>query len=93
MLRCRALGHRHRFSSEGATLRWSCQRGCGAGGSKRYEDAADAERYARAFDREDDRREPGRRAPVSLLPLRVVRSLRRRRRGGEGRGAEHAPQR
>jgi hypothetical protein len=80
VLRCRVLGHRFRFTSDGDTLRWQCQRGCGAGGSKRYETAADAQRYAAAFDRED-RADIGRRAPlVGLFPLRIWRALRRRRR-------------
>jgi hypothetical protein len=78
MLRCRLLGHRFRFSSEGATMRWRCERGCGAGGEKRYASAADAARYARAFDREDSQ-DLGRRAPFfGLLPLRIARALRRR---------------
>jgi hypothetical protein len=89
MLSCRALGHRHRFTSDGATMRWDCERGCGAGGSKRYATDADAEFYARAFDRED-RGELGRRAPVGLLPLRVARALRRRRRGDKGADDQHA---
>jgi hypothetical protein len=79
MLRCRLLGHRFRFSSEDRTMRWQCGRGCGAGGSKRYGTAAEAERYARAFDRED-RQELGHRAPFGLLPLRLLRAARRRRR-------------
>ena len=58
-------------------MRWECQRGCGASGSKRYPAAEHAERYARAFDRED-REDLGRRAPlVGLLPLRIARALRR----------------
>jgi hypothetical protein len=78
MLRCRVLGHRFRFSSEGDTMRWRCQRGCGAGGAKVYPTAGDAERYARAFDRED-REDLGRRAPlIGLLPLRIVRAMRKR---------------
>jgi hypothetical protein len=78
MLRCRLLGHRFRFASEGETMRWRCERGCGAGGAKHYADAADAERYARAFDRED-RAELGRRAPFfGLSPLRLARAARRR---------------
>jgi hypothetical protein len=49
------------------------------GGTKTYESAADAERYARALDRED-RAELGRRAPlVGLLPLRLWRAWRDRR--------------
>jgi hypothetical protein len=79
-LRCRLIGHRFRFASDGATMTWSCTRGCGAGGRKEYATAADAERYARAFDRED-REDLGRRAPlVGLFPLRLARALRRRRR-------------
>jgi hypothetical protein len=78
MLRCRVLGHRFRFSSEGDTMRWSCQRECGAGGAKRYPTPEDAARYAGAFDRED-REDRGRRAPMfGLLPLRIARALRRR---------------
>jgi hypothetical protein len=77
---CLLFGHRHRFRAEGATMRWACAR-CGAeGGSKTYGSAAEAARYAAAFDRED-RADLGRRAPlVAGLPLRVVRALRRRRR-------------
>ncbi len=71
MLACRVLGHRFRFSSEGDTMRWQCQRGCGAGGSKRYETAEDASLFAGAFDRED-REDLGRRAPfLALFPLRL----------------------
>ena len=78
MLGCRVLGHRFRFSSEGDTMRWSCQRGCGAGGAKRYPTAEEAARYARAFDRED-REDRGRRAPMfGLWPLRIARALRGR---------------
>jgi hypothetical protein len=88
-LGCRVLGHRYRFTSEGATMRWACQRDCGAGGSKRYATAAEAERYARVFDRED-RRDLGRRAPFGLLPMRLVRALRsRRRRSDSGSGTVH----
>jgi hypothetical protein len=79
MLRCRLLGHRYRFTTSGATMTWACER-CGAvGGSKRYATAADAARYAAAFDRED-RDDLGRRAPlVAGLPLRLLRVLRGRR--------------
>jgi hypothetical protein len=90
MLRCHVLGHRPRFTSDGPTLRWACERCCGAGGSKRYESAADAEQFARAFDRED-RRELGRRAPLGLLPLRAIRALRGNRGGDEGHGTDHVP--
>ena len=58
---------------------WECQRGCGAGGSKRYASAEDARRYARGFDRED-RADLGRRAPLlGLFPLRLLRAFRERR--------------
>lgn len=78
MLRCRLAGHRYRFRAEGGALRWECARGCGAGGSKEYATAAEAARYARAFDRED-RQDLGRRAPlIGLLPLRLARALSRR---------------
>ena len=62
-------------------MRWACERqGCDAGGSKRYPTAADAARFAAAFDVED-RHELGRRAPLGLLPLRLWRALRRRAQG------------
>jgi hypothetical protein len=57
-------------------MRWSCERGCGAGGEKRYPTSAEAARYAAAFDRED-RRDLGKRAPlVALFPLRLSRRAR-----------------
>jgi len=77
MIACRLAGHRYRFETDGCTMRWACQRGCGAGGEKVYATPADAVRYASAFDRED-REDRGRRAPlVGLLPLRIWRALRR----------------
>jgi hypothetical protein len=77
MLRCQVLGHRYRFRAVDHTMVWTCQRGCGAGGSKAYDTPRQAARYARAFDRED-REDLGRRAPlIGLLPLRLVRALRR----------------
>jgi hypothetical protein len=80
MTRCSVLGHRFRFESDGPVMRWSCARGCGAGGEKRYATTEDAARYARAFDRED-RDDLGRRAPlIGLFPLRLWRALRGRRR-------------
>ncbi|MGH9293813.1 MAG: hypothetical protein ACRD0B_00640 [Acidimicrobiales bacterium] len=79
MIRCRAFGHRYRFSADGAVMRWSCQRGCGSGGTKRYGDPAEAQQYASALDRED-RSELGRRAPLfGLLPLRILYWAKRRR--------------
>lgn len=78
MLRCRLAGHRYRFATQAATMRWQCERGCGAGGSKRYQTPEAAQRYAEAFDRQD-RDTLGRRAPVGLTPLRLWRLVRRRR--------------
>jgi hypothetical protein len=75
---CRLFGHRYRFHAEGATMQWSCERGCGAGGSKQYATAEEAARYAAAFDRED-RSELGRRAPLlGMFPLRMWWTLRKR---------------
>jgi hypothetical protein len=80
VLSCRLFGHRYRFQAEGATMRWTCERGCGAGGAKEYATAAEAARFAGAFDRED-RSELGRRAPLlGLFPLRLWWTLRNRRR-------------
>lgn len=72
---------------------WHCARGCGAEGSKRYPTTQDAERYARAFDREDQE-DMGRRAPLGLLPLRLLRAWRLRRRkeaGGDSRAESPPP--
>jgi hypothetical protein len=77
MVACRVLGHRYRFTAEGSQMRWACAR-CGEGGEKRYDTAADAARYAAAFDRED-RDAVGRRTPLGLLPLALLRRFRRRR--------------
>jgi hypothetical protein len=78
VLSCRLLGHRFRFQAEGATMQWTCERGCGTGGSKEYGSAEEAARYAAAFDRED-RSELGRRAPLlGLFPLRMWWTLRKR---------------
>ena len=79
MTACRVLGHRFRFSAEGTTMRWECERGCGAGGAKEYASADEAARYARAFDREDSA-ELGRRAPfLGMFPLRFWWFLKNRR--------------
>ena len=58
---------------------WECTRNCGAGGSKRYASAEDANRYAAAL--EGDRGPIAhRRTPlVSTLPLWLVRRVRRSR--------------
>ena len=80
MLACRVLGHRYRFRAEGETMLWECERSCGAGSSKRYPTAQEAQRYAKAFDKED-RDDLGRRAPfLGMFPLRIYRSLKDRRR-------------
>jgi hypothetical protein len=80
MLRCRVLGHRFRFTSSDRAMRWTCERCGSVGGEKTYPTAADAERYARAFDRRD-REDLGRRAPIfGLFPLRLVRAVRQSRR-------------
>jgi hypothetical protein len=91
MLACRLLGHRFRFGADGATMTWSCERGCGAHGSKPYPSAAHARRYAAAFDLED-RADLGRRAPMlGLFPLRVHRALRDRGRDGGRDGGRDRP--
>ena len=59
-------------------MRWECQRGCGERGSKRYATAAEAQRYARAFDRRDTE-DLGRRPLLSLLPLWLARKAASRR--------------
>ena len=74
-IRCRLTGHRYRFWAERETMHWRCQRDCGAEGSKRYRTAADAARYASAFDRED-REALGRRPTLSALPLWLARRIR-----------------
>jgi hypothetical protein len=77
MRMCKLLGHDYRFSAEGATMRWGCER-CGEdGGSRTYATAADAERYARAFDRRDAE-DVGKRPLLSLLPLWLARKAGRR---------------
>jgi hypothetical protein len=78
MLRCRLLGHRYRFWTEGAVMRWECERDCDAGGRKTYDSPATARTYAAAFDRED-RDELGRRAPLlGMFPLRLWHKMRER---------------
>jgi hypothetical protein len=74
-LACRILGHRPAFWAEGETMRWSCERECGFEGEKTYPSAAEAGRYARALDGRDSD-DLGRRAPLSLLPLRFARRRR-----------------
>lgn len=80
MLTCRLLGHRYGFHAEGHVLVWQCERGCGDGGAKEYSSAADAEKFAAAFDRRDTD-DLGRRAPLlGLFPLRLWRWARERER-------------
>src|SRR5699024_7544561 len=68
-MRCRAFGHDYAFHAEGSLMRWTCTRGCEAGGVKRYASAQEAQRYATAFDRRDTEN-LGRRAPLlGLFPL------------------------
>jgi hypothetical protein len=74
-LGCTVFGHQVRFWAEGETMRWSCERECGVDGSKAYPDAATARRYADALDRHD-RDDLGKRAPLSLTPLRLARRVR-----------------
>ncbi len=72
------FGHRYRFRAEGAVMRWECERGCNAGGSKTYASPTQARHFAAAFDRED-RDELGRRAPLlGMFPLRIWHKLRTR---------------
>jgi hypothetical protein len=78
MLRCRLLGHRYRFRTEGAVMLWECERDCDAGGRKTYDSPTEARRYAEAFDRED-RDDLGRGAPVlGMFPLRLWHKMRGR---------------
>jgi hypothetical protein len=78
MWKCTVFGHLVRFHAEGQTMYWICER-CGRqAGSKTYESAAQAQRYARAFDRRDTD-DLGRRAPlIGMFPLRFWRMLRDR---------------
>ena len=74
---CRVLGHRIAFVADGPVLRWACERDCGTTGHKTYTSAADADRYATAFNRRDSDA-IGKRAPlIGLLPLRLWRMFRR----------------
>jgi prophage protein DUF1660 len=79
VLACRVFGHRYRFRADGPTMTWACERCDALGGTKTYETAEEAQRFARAFDHEE-RSELGRRAPlVGLLPLRLWRAWRDRK--------------
>lgn len=73
---CRVFGHRYSFRAEGPTLVWECERGCGERHTKTYQTAAEAKRYATAFDRRGNA-DLGRRAPlIGLFPLRLWRKIR-----------------
>jgi Prophage protein (DUF1660) len=76
-LACRLFGHQPAFRAEGHTMWWACER-CGqATGAKQYGSAAEALRYAAAFNKRDAD-DLGKRAPlIGLLPLRIWRRLRR----------------
>jgi hypothetical protein len=75
---CAVFGHQVNFWAEGETMHWACERECGFGGSKEYPDAVTARRYATALDR-NERDDLGRRAPLSLTPMRLVRRFSRQR--------------
>jgi hypothetical protein len=77
LIACRVLGHRLQFWVEGEGMRWQCDRECGLTGEKRYPTAAEAQRYARAFDRRDSD-DLGKRPTLSLLPLWLGRKADRR---------------
>jgi hypothetical protein len=77
VLTCRLLGHRLQFWADGETMRWECERECGLTGEKRYASAAEAQRYARAFDRRDAD-DLGKRPTLSLLPMWLARRVGRR---------------
>jgi hypothetical protein len=77
---CRVFGHRPVFRAEGRTMRWACDRCGGDEGAKSYPNASDARRYATAFNKRDSD-DLGKRAPlIGLLPLRLWRRVRSRRR-------------
>src|SRR4051794_29076719 len=74
---CRVLGHDFLFTHEDTVMRWSCRRGCGAGGAKTYDEASQARRYTEAFNAERSGR-VGERAPlIATFPLRLWARLRR----------------
>lgn len=76
MLACRVLGHRLKFAADGPTMTWRCARCAVVAGQKQYDTAAEAQRYAAAFDRRDAD-DLGRRAPlIGLFPLRLWHKFR-----------------
>ncbi|MGV0836418.1 hypothetical protein [Mycolicibacterium thermoresistibile] len=75
---CRVFGHQPMFGTDGRHMHWACARCGGAAGTKQYPTAADARRYAAAFNRRDVD-DLGKRAPLlGLLPLRLWQRFRRR---------------
>jgi hypothetical protein len=76
MLRCRLVGHRPLYRSDGTAMRWTCARSCGFARAKRYETPAQASRYVAALKCED-RETFGRRSLLSLLPLKLLERARR----------------
>ncbi len=79
---CRVLGHRFAFRAEGRSLVWECTRDCGTRHSKEYATAAEASRYARAFQTRPGEN-LGERAPlIGMFPLRLWHRLRRGGRQG-----------
>jgi hypothetical protein len=76
VIACFLIGHRPRFRSDGVRLRWACERCSGASGERLRASAAGARRHARALNR-TDRDDVGRRPLLSLLPLRLLRGMRR----------------
>ncbi|AQT79300.1 hypothetical protein B1R94_08505 [Mycolicibacterium litorale] len=88
---CRLLGHRMTFGTDGAVMHFHCERGCGTTGYKTYPTAADAARYAGAFNRRDSD-DLGKRAPLlGLLPLRLWRLIRRPSPARRGPGQDPSP--
>jgi len=76
-LACQVFGHRPAFRPDGNVMRWECDRCGDPGGAKEYATAAEAQRYATAFNKRDAD-SLGTRAPlIGLLPLRIWRWLRR----------------
>lgn len=74
---CRVFGHQPVFAADGRRMQWACTRCGGAAGAKHYPSAADARRYAAAFNQRDVDA-LGKRAPLlGLLPLRLWRRWRR----------------
>jgi hypothetical protein len=73
------FGHQPVFRADGSSMLWECGRCGGEGGSKTYDCAESAARYAAALNRRDSA-DLGKRAPLlGLLPLRLWRLMRSRR--------------